>query len=442
MKRTTTMNLESPQQSATFGSEDATSGYDELTGAEHFLIGLSPQYWAHTPMLVEQFHRLALVDGIDCILTTKQMPFNLKFVPVSKCTLVGMIVNVERKANGSILYVLDDGTGMVDCLQWTDNEQYRLPSLRSNNEYRSNHLTVGQLARVLGRIKVLAIGNVREIISLPGKTWEIRDATREVHVNAMEAIDNLQHRGMDSGPESLHWLKCMDFHKQCEHCKSIDGADQIIRNGTDVLRLLGPSIGKDVLARMNLPSTDDAIGAWKVFGTNCQCNLAYKESLLYCHCQATLEPLDPHFIFRDAILMKLLEDEAKSENNCIFLYRTILNDSSLETVASRILSKDEAGNRRRLFVNTFAALRKDGLIHLINTETDHYLLISREKVLEPYLAKTMDKSIDNMLQRNHLLNEEPAFLHHVPNARLQYIKRCMQDRAKNNNKVSLASILS
>lgn len=427
------MNLESTQQAATFGSDkDTASKYDELTGAEHFLIGLSPQYWAHTPMLVEQFHRLALVDGMDCILTTTQTPFNRKFIPVSKCTLVGVIVNVERKANGSTLYVLDDGTGMVDCLQWTDHDHYQLPSLRSNNNHHLNHLAVGKLARVLGRIKVLAMGNIREIISLPGKTWEIRDAIREVHVNVMEAIDTLQHRGIDSGPESLHWLKCIEFHKRCEHQKSINGTDQIIRNGKDVLHLLGPSIGKAVLAKTDFPSAHDAIGAWKVFGTSCQCNLLYKDSLLYCHCQATIEPLDPHFLFRDAILMKLLEKEAQSDNTCLFLYQTILNDSDLGAVVSRILSEDDVGKRRRLFVNTFAALRKDGLVHLNNTESDQYLLISREKVLEPFLVKTMDKSIDNMLQRSALLDDEPTFLHHVPKARLQYIKRCMLDQRMNN----------
>jgi hypothetical protein len=410
----------------------------QLTGGEHFLVGLSPQYWAHTPMLMDQFHRLALVGGIDCIRTST------KLLPVSKCTLLGVIVNVDRKSNGSVLYLVDDGTGMVDCLHWIDNDHYRLPSLSRSTEYPSNHLCVGQVVRIMGRIKVLAIGSVRDTMVVAGKTWEIRDAVRELHVSVIEDIQVRQDlRRMDLGPETLHWLQCMDFLKNCESDLSNDAAAPVVRNGTDVLSLLGPAISKGALARTDLPSADDAIGAWKVFGAGCQCDLPYKESLLYCHCQATIEPLDPHFVFRDSTLATLLELEAMSDGHCIFLYQAIIHNPALVTVANNVLPKDGSGSLRQLFVKTFAALRKDGLIHLVDENTDTYRLISRQRVLEPYLEKMDDKSIENILERKALLAEQPPFLHNVPKARLQYAKRCLQQRDHPpDSKVSLASILN
>ena len=412
----------------------------QLTGGEHFLVGLSPQYWANTPMLMDQFHRLALVGGIDCIRTPA------KLLPVSKCTLVGVIVNVDRKSNGSVLYLVDDGTGMVDCLHWTDNDHYRLPPLSRSTEYPSNHLFVGQVVRIMGRIKVLAIGSVRETMVVAGKTWEIRDAIRELHVSVIEDIQPRQDlRRMDLGPETLHWLQCMEFLKNCESetIPSDDATPPVVRNGTDVLSLLGPAISKGALARTDLPSADDAIGAWKVFGAGCQCNLPYKESLLYCHCQATIEPLDPHFVFRDSILATLLELEANSNSPFLFLYQAIIHDPTLVAVANNVLPKDETGSLRRLFVKTFAALRNDGLIHLLDANTDTYQLISRQRVLEPYLEKMADKSIENILERKALLAEQPPFLRNVPKARLQYAKRCLHKRDHPlDGKVSLASILN
>jgi len=421
------------------------SDMGQLTGGEHFLVGLSPQYWAHIPMLVDQFHRLSLVDGIDCVVIRMQNA-PIKLIPVSKCNIVGVIVNVERKPNGSILYLVDDGTGMVDCLRWTDNDHYRLASLSSTKtEHLSDNLTVGQIVRVMGRIKVLSIGNVSETMLVGDKKWEFRDAVREVHVHLIETVTPLDPRRQDTSEETLHWIKCMKFYNNCQTCeRSTDSAGQnpeyyvtefaapsvpFVRNGKDVLELLGPSITRNALVRTDLPAADDAIGAWKVFGTSCRCDLPYKESLLYCHCQATIEPLDPHFVFRDAILSRLLQYEAKSNSSCRFHYQTLINEPTLDALAARILVKGETGDLRRLFVKTFAALRKDGIVHLLNAQSDTYQLISRKGSLEPYVLAMADKSIANLLQRKAHLRGQRVILRNVPIARLQYVKRCLQDQS-------------
>ena len=133
---------------ATAEIDQTKAKLNALTGAEHFLIGLTPHYWAHIPMLIGDVHQLGLVNGVSCIVITQDVmhhdddddnqhgyhdddhdhaaaaavvPQHLQFIPVSKCTLVGVVVNVDHKSNGSILYLIDDGTGLMDCLQWNEN---------------------------------------------------------------------------------------------------------------------------------------------------------------------------------------------------------------------------------------------------------------------------------------------------------------------------------
>jgi hypothetical protein len=52
-------------------ARDAARGL--LSGAEHFLVGISPQYWSHTPMNIQCLHQLGLVEGIDCLVLRKRM---------------------------------------------------------------------------------------------------------------------------------------------------------------------------------------------------------------------------------------------------------------------------------------------------------------------------------------------------------------------------------
>ena len=49
------------------GTDDLNAKLAALTGAEHFLVGLTPHYWAHIPMLISDVHHLGLVNGVSCI---------------------------------------------------------------------------------------------------------------------------------------------------------------------------------------------------------------------------------------------------------------------------------------------------------------------------------------------------------------------------------------
>mmetsp|Transcript_15942 Transcript_15942/g.19456 ORF Transcript_15942/g.19456 Transcript_15942/m.19456 type:complete len:679 (-) Transcript_15942:53-2089(-) len=174
------------------------------------------------------------------------------------------------------------------------------------------------------------------------------------------------------------------------------------------------------------------------FGRQCRCQadcVPYKEALLYCHCSATIENLDRAFIFRDAVLNKLLDIEAKFYNlqeqkhnekrlihntknimsNDIttgrttyfhsdsfyhretdsyffkFQYSTIAQDVSLLSIAKELVAKTShpETNLHRLFTKTFQRLRNDGIVNLIDLNEDTYMLLSKDHVLIPVMNNIM-----------------------------------------------------
>ena len=110
-----------------------------------FIAGISPQYWAHVRMSVIDVLTLELKDGINWM---PSPPSEGAYVsPVSKCLLVGYIVYAAERRDGSMVYVLDDGTGLLDCVHWPSDTQdmYQLPPLEEvigddNNEIGRAHV--------------------------------------------------------------------------------------------------------------------------------------------------------------------------------------------------------------------------------------------------------------------------------------------------------------
>ena len=478
-------------------ARDAANGL--LSGAEHFLVGISPQYWSHTPMSIERLHQLGLVEGIDCLVVRKLMndcqhgipgsneprwsgndeearralrkrktmdadngksnalrnEVDVRFIPVSKCELQGVIVNAERKSNGSCFYLLDDGTGVVDCIAWVHNAVYSLPPLVPQNEKSFNGICrVGDIVRVFGKIRCVSIGHVRETVKVNGRMWDIRDCTREIQVTSISPLLRRGERHSTSmNTQSNHWLRCLQFERrlliggpagirtynrssQCHYCEQEMAMTEPVRSGSDVLSLLGSEISSKALQRADFPAADDSYGAWRVFGVGCRCDLPYKDSLLYCHCQATVIPLDPHFTFRDALLKLLLEMESEtilssqsdpSNFQLHFQYKSIVGNSSLQVVAMQTVKKNKKMpiSVDQLFLKTFAVLRKDGIISLLDDETDTYLLISRKHVIDPYCKKIMAKTNSSFLERRILELKQPTYLSNVTSARLQYVKKLL-----------------
>lgn len=475
-----------------------------LTGAEHFLVGVSPQYWSHAAMSIRCLHELGLVNGIDCLVvrrtnaggSSKKAPhdaingtstreasgandserkrneLDLRFIPVSKCELLGVIVYADCKSNGSCLYILDDGTGLVDCIAWVDNSTYSLPPLVPTNDFRQTDVfRVGDMVQVLGKIKCVSIGRVRDMVKSGGRTSEIRDCVREVQITSIVPLARLGGKQSTSvNAQSNHWLRCLQFQRrallgtdvaadtrseqneanQLQYLTQSNKRSEPILNGAGVLSLLGPRIASAAVQGADIPTSDDAHAAWRLFGAGCRCNLPYKDSLLYCHCIATVVLLDPLLKFRDTLLELLLEMErnvsrpatrAPSMEDCQlhFQYKSVVCNEQLQKAATQIVTDDTKMKVSidQLFRKTFGALRKDGIVSLLNDKTDTYLLVSRSRVIEPYLAKQMAaKASSSFVEKRILQSEQPVYLRNVPNARLQYVMRAL---LANHDKIIAAS---
>lgn len=489
------------------------------TGAEAFLVGISPTYWAHVPMLIRQVRQdLKLVHGVHCLLwkdtqnpppdddnhdtvnmdhdeatTVSRSSPLYKVIPISKCKLVGTIVCVERKGNGSTLYVIDDGTGLMDCLHWEqdDDDGGALPSLtgREGSLLRLR-LQPGVLVQVWGRIHCVATTTVAETATDPSvfllrttsivgssndaaeaavegtcngnvppcsgvRATAVTGGVREIHVNRIAAVTATS-RGkpwslLDS--ESQHWLDCIQKQQSAT-----------LWNALDILPMLGPVIGQQVANLTNLPSADDTIGAWRLFGRHCTClpTSVIVRDLLYCHCIATPLPgnnMDLDFKYRDSLLEKLLlMEEAHSaallsfpalESNddpsvdevrhLRFQYRMVVMDEQLNQIALQQIQsamgiehqpsgqpeqqQPQQQHVQQLVRSTFRALRKDGILYLLDVDSDTYLLISRQCVLEPHLRRSMACSDASARTRFHA--NRPLYLSAVPRARMQLVRRTL-----------------
>jgi hypothetical protein len=316
-------------------------------------------------------------------------------------------------------YVIDDGTGFIDCLQWSNNngnDMYVLPSLMGDDDKSDDNdkFRIGELVRIFGKINCISTTRADQ-----GRSSVIR----EIQVNLMERVES-QSFGRSLDAEARHWMACVDFQASASKTPSQ-------HNALGFLDYLGPRIQSQVDERRHLPASDDTKGAWRVFGISCRCkskNLEYMSSLLYCHCQAKVEPLDPEFVFRDALLQTLLEMQRLHTKKLVFTYKQIKPNERLRDLAA----KQVHGTARidlsidRLFLNTFRALRHDGILYLVDASSDLYLFITRDKVLEPYIRNEINKS-QGSESKNFVNLQGARFLSKVHHERLLYIKRCLRN---------------
>lgn len=480
-------------------SADATSASITFVGIEHHLLGLSPQYWANTPMLIGDILSLRLINGVDCMLPTtrttsapahhtrydehdpdthacpekdhvlwkkrrrlvenpgdEKIPVFDHVVPISRCEIVGFIVSKERKAN-STLYLLDDGTGLIDCISWEDDGDgmYTLPPLVETYPYRNisdeNTFHVGDCVRIRGKIKCISVGSESRTIDIPvgsknngvASTCNLRrfevpvNVTREIAVATMERVlDQGTNNGLDA--ETTHWLKCVRFAKRIavRHVDETIVREDFgpIRNGADVLNLLGDAMISKLSQTVTFDVGEEGDGAWRVFGPDCTCHLPHKDELLYCHCLATFEALDPHHVFRDTLLKHLVDMMGGNSTNPLrFYYGSLQEDQHLLGIAAKTVSETSNPdvNVRRLYFNTFKALQNDGIIFLDDQDADIYLLISKSSVLIPYLTPLVSKEASS-LEKSLRRSNPPPFIKKVPASRLRYVTKCLLAKSRKN----------
>jgi hypothetical protein len=472
------------------------------TGVEAFLAGISPTFWAHIPLLIGQIHNdlMLMENGVNCLVTfptgsthNRDVDSSMmehanvcanvypRVIPISKCKLVGTIVYSERKSNGCVNYVVDDGTGLIDCLHWdAENDDFEgLPPLTGQRDPECEIFAPGAVVRVMGRIQCVAVdGSLSAEFELPAHQGSndgqmvsttcrcFVSVVREVHASVVEPVRALSRANPHSlDCEARHWMDCIRTQQRHLH------QEQLSRTGgpigttllspLDVLEILGTNISEQVAERNNLPSADDSTGLWRLFGLNCRCNNPLiQEALLYCHCIATPEGLDKDFAFRDRLLEMLLhaerlkigstasefpeletqklDDNDDTEldvhtddhsNHFQFSYRDIIRNDELNQVAAAQMEKlgQEPALAQQLRRSTFRALCKDGILFLLRPEDDSYMLVSRTHVLEPHVKRGM--TCESSAERTRFFSARPEYLQAVPRERILFVRRCLAERA-------------
>ncbi len=496
----------------------------QISSLDSFVVGVAPTFWTHVPLFIQHIKsHLHVIDGLQSfalnvkhqhhdgessknyLFTSPSLSLSLldgqKMIPVSKCYLVGTIVYAERKSNGSNLYILDDGTGLIDVLHYSDGDLYTLPSLSGHRDNIGRNLfEPGDMVRIFGRIQCRAAALSSESIGAVGGGNKIKqfipasDITREIHASlivplATEAVNRSRALPNSIDHECEHWTNCVNFWQmgRTDASSSSSTSDlPLLNNSQDVLPLLGADLVKQIVERNSVVSTlavlgtnDELTQAWRLFGTQCQCtNTAVKRELLYCHCIATRldnPTIDPNLAYRDALLTKLLDSEAtlvsdltppksvddifndiineveedQNSHQFKFKYSSIVADDELNQIAMREFSNssinhstcaksDNNGDTNKSiqsnFVNvqellrrTVRALRKDGILYLVDADADTYLLMSRSRVLEPYLRTKLALQKMSTERRTRYYDGSSRFpyIKSVPRSRLEFVRRCL-----------------
>ena len=498
-------------------SIDAASNISDV---DYRLIGLSPQYWSYTPLLIGDIINLPLINGADCFVTTRngnrssgdssdcdsaqdvdeddtnQCKMNVvedhemqntntnndngkswHILPLSRVLLRGIATAIDRRPNGCTLIVLDDGTGSIDCRYWDDSHcghsAFNLPPLLPEheiiNEQRQFRFVVGDSLEVMGKIKALTAGtsttNNNDQCKISGHSatpLEVRfGCVREVHASSVCLIGKGETRRENQwNGEVVHWLKCMQFTKQCTAIR-VDEANNTtsncsrIRNGKDVLRLLGNTISTSILGgdgSSDFTNLDKSNVSNNILHRKCcQTSQRFRNAFFYCHCEATLEVLDPNLQFRDNLLNRLLDMEdqlQRMSDSCfpsatedcmdlfgvtpesmppplLFTFESIYKDADISYIASEIVASTAApeANAQRLVRKTFAALTNDGILSLYNHDEDLYLLVSRTRVIEPFLRRSG-------LGYGGFGVPQPFFIRSVPKKRISQIQFWIEDNKR------------
>jgi len=468
-----------------------------VSDVDYRVIGLSPQYWSYAPLLIGDLIGLPLINGVDCFVAPVQVKHNecgarddevqkqmgddnervrhnresqttrskgsedgsWHIVPLSRVLLRGIATAVDRRSNGCTLIVLDDGTGSIDCTYWddshSDNVAFNLPPLlpehETTNTRRGFRFAVGDSLEVMGKIKALTAGVINAEFKLPtdrsSAPLEVRfGCVREVHSSSVCLIGEGQTRMANQwNGEAVHWLKCMEFSKQCNENRPR------IRNGKDILPLLGETISSSILRDESAGCSNlEKAGSDNVLHRKC-CGTPhrFRSAFFYCHCDATLEALDPNFRFRDALLNKLLDVEAQlkrstdssdpsATEDCmdlygvrsdsirpplLFTFESVYKDEQLTSTACEIVAstKMPEANAQRLVRKTFSALANDGILSLYDPEKDLYLLVSRTRVIEPFLKRSNGVNAGGFGVRERSQIPQPFFIRGVPKKRISAI---------------------
>lgn len=432
---------------------NAADGNDNsISDVDYRLIGLSPQYWSYTRLSVGDLTALPLINGVDCFIAPREsdkIADLWHIFPLSRVLLRGIVTAIDRRPNGCTLIVIDDGTGAIDCRCWEESlsSAFHLPALLPQHQASMNRnglrYDIGDSVEVMGKIKTLTAGDASSAAASTlsnnntAQQLEVRfGCVREVHATSVCVIDKTQISITNAwNGESVHWLKCINIEKEVTKTNN-----STMKNGKEVLSLLRDKISSSLLR----DGDSTTIGRKNVLERQCcQTSQRFRQALFYCHCEATLETLDSTFTFRDAVLNHLLDCESElwhissclhqaATEDCmdlygaeansmlppfLFTFQSICSDARLSSIARSLVSSTNLpdANMQRLFQKTFAAMSKDGLLSLYDPGEDLYLLVSCNRVLEPFLIRSKGMDDGGFVRPNI---PEPFFIRSVPRKRL------------------------
>ena len=444
----------------------------EISDVDHSLIGLSPQYWSYTPVLICDLVGLPLINGLDCFVKCNHVSCDCedvelnknnqvkegdsdigscRILPLSRVLLKGIATAIDRRPNGCTLIVLDDGTGSIDCRYWDNshsgNNAHNLPPLLPKhdtiNSCRQSRFAVGDSLEVTGKIKALTTGVTNDKCKLLDSFANPLEArfgcVREVHATSMCSIGDGQTRKVNQrNGEVVHWLKCIEFSHMVAAGVGAGGKD-IVRNSKDVLPLLGDTTASSIFGCSGNTMDKKNILERKC----CQTPSRFRSALFYCHCEATLEALDISFHFRNSLLHRLLDMEAQLQHSSdssypsatedcmdligvpesmppplLFTFEFVYKDEHLASIARNVTKSTSSpeANAQRLVRKTFAAMADDGILSLFHEKDDLYLLVSRTRVIEPFLRFNKERKVGCFGAVTP--SPEPFFIRSVPRMRI------------------------
>jgi hypothetical protein len=455
-----------PMEGNSAAADDDDDG--KISDVDYRLIGLSPQYWSYTRLSIGDLNALPLINGVDCFITPHRdssegdkNSHQWHILPLSRVLLRGIVTAIDRRPNGCILIVIDDGTGSMDCQCWDEssNSAFHLPALLPQHKISSRRnglrYDIGDSVEVMGKIKTLTAGNASisagaTMAANKRAPLEVRfGCIREVHATSVCVIDKSQTSIANVwNSEAVHWLKCINVENDIRK-------NSTMKNGKEVLSLLGEKISSSILR----DGDSTTIGKKNVLVRQCcQTPKRFRQELFYCHCEATLETLDPTFYFRDAVLNHLLDYEAQLQDigscsyqsateDCmdlygaeansmpppfLFTFQSICSDERLSSIARSLVSTTNLPetNLQRLIRRTFAAMTKEGLLSLYDPEQDLYLLVSCGRVLEPFLKRSKGMDDGGFIRQTI---PEPFFIRSVPRKRLNELASYLVTQQSNSD---------
>lgn len=394
------------------GADNDLEGDSFDSVVDHHLVGLSALYWSYVHLTAVDVQCLSIVRGIHCMTASAKATECVRddlHVPVSKCQLCGVIVGVDRKSNGSILYILDDGSDLIDCIQW-DPYLNDFPEMDGQNSM-VERVNCGDTVTVFGVIRSVVNGN---------------DYIREIHIEKIQVC-----RYHSPNDETFHWLKCVHNGKRVVnkpknqilfptlHSRMNPESSYFFRlqNGNDIVSELKQN--HELISRPDCYRDD-----WEYFGVDCKCEIFHKSDLLYCHCHAKYVKHDPEQRFRDNLLKILLEAEhnlPNEKNGFFFTFKSMKENADIIKAGLDVVgSKD----MYMLLVATFDALRNDGIIYLHDERLDEYLLLSRS-LIKSFIKESL---VSKLLKDN-----PPPYLKCIPRRRISHVKRKMFEDNKTND---------